>query len=412
MQINSQGNRHLKTIKSLAINSLTTVGLTIIGTNSLANDLDMTGELADRYLSVGGEIGYRSIVRDEDRLLEVDDYHEYGGTIEAKFSNLYSMYVSVTDAEPELNGSGDGIEYERYSFMLRRFSQEHSNNPGCCWRPFIGIGYSYSDVDYIDTENARSLSDESALAILGVGVHRRLGNYLLVETGIRLGIDLDNTTTEINPFVGLKAVLPIFQSNKAIMNIQSAGYQLQVPDAAPTESIEVLPVEPVELQVSENNLIDRDEDGVIDSLDQCLLTPFGALVDDKGCAKILKRPIRQDLELLFESNKTKIDATSFIEIKRISDVMKEFPTTRVTIIGHTDSVGDSEFNRILSLGRASSVKDVLINEFGISSNRIDIIGRGESEPKYENTTAENRRLNRRIEAVVETSYSVMQMRER
>ena len=392
MHIKLIENSEAVTIKSILKLYSFVIALILVGQFSYADELTMEKVLADRYLSIGGEVGYRSSFSNDDRLIDIDDYYDYGLSFEAKFSDLYSLYFLMTDAEPEINGSNDNIEYKGFSLMFRRFLKQDGTDPSCCWRPFFGIGYSYRDIEYISTVESRLLFDESDMGLLSVGIQRRLGHYFLIESGLRVGVDFEDSNAEINPFIGLKVVLPIYKARM----IQAADSQR----------------EPIIVDVVENSVLDQDEDGVLDSVDQCLLTPSGALVDEDGCAKVLNRTVRQDLEILFESNKAKVKPSSFSEIKRVGDVMKQFPATRVTIIGHTDSTGRSETNLILSLSRASGVRDVLINEFGIAPNRVEIVGRGETEPKYDNLTAENRRLNRRVEAVVETSYSIMQMRER
>jgi outer membrane protein OmpA-like peptidoglycan-associated protein len=78
------------------------------------------------------------------------------------------------------------------------------------------------------------------------------------------------------------------------------------------------------------------------------------------------------------------------------DELKLQPTLRIEIAGHTDDVGDSKQNQILSQKRAQSVVDYLISA-GLPRERIRAIGFGESKPIAPNTSEENRQLNRRIE---------------
>ena len=69
----------------------------------------------------------------------------------------------------------------------------------------------------------------------------------------------------------------------------------------------------------------------------------------------------------------------------------------VTIVGHTDSKGSEVYNEKLSLRRAVSVKEKLL-ELGLSPDRISgLEGRGELEPVASNETEEGRSQNRRIE---------------
>ena len=80
----------------------------------------------------------------------------------------------------------------------------------------------------------------------------------------------------------------------------------------------------------------------------------------------------------------------------IIDYMKKYPNKKIRIVGYTDNIGSEEYNKILSLNRAISVKNYFI-EKGISSNRLSVYGAGESHPIKSNETERGRLLNRRVE---------------
>lgn len=69
----------------------------------------------------------------------------------------------------------------------------------------------------------------------------------------------------------------------------------------------------------------------------------------------------------------------------------------VQIQGHTDNVGNSNYNKNLSLKRANAVKKALVS-LGVDESKITTIGYGEDLPKVPNTTMENKYKNRRVEA--------------
>ncbi|MFM2348483.1 MAG: hypothetical protein RL654_3236 [Pseudomonadota bacterium] len=71
-------------------------------------------------------------------------------------------------------------------------------------------------------------------------------------------------------------------------------------------------------------------------------------------------------------------------------------TMRVQIIGHTDSQGTDAVNNPLSLDRAASVRDYLVSQ-GVSATRISVDGKGERQPVADNSTADGRAKNRRVE---------------
>lgn len=71
-------------------------------------------------------------------------------------------------------------------------------------------------------------------------------------------------------------------------------------------------------------------------------------------------------------------------------------TTRVRVIGHTDSTGSDAINNPLSLDRAQSVRDYLAAK-GISPTRVETVGRGSHEPVADNGSETGRAQNRRVE---------------
>jgi outer membrane protein OmpA-like peptidoglycan-associated protein len=71
-------------------------------------------------------------------------------------------------------------------------------------------------------------------------------------------------------------------------------------------------------------------------------------------------------------------------------------TMHVEIVGHTDSQGSEAVNNPLSVERAASVRDYLVAQ-GVSATRISIDGKGERQPVADNSTAEGRARNRRVE---------------
>ena len=103
--------------------------------------------------------------------------------------------------------------------------------------------------------------------------------------------------------------------------------------------------------------------------------------------------------IYFDVNKDVVKAESFGTISEIAQTLKENPTVRIKIIGHTDSDGDDAKNLDLSRRRALSVKNTLVSQFGIDASRIQTDGKGETEPLAPNTTSESKAKNRRVEFI-------------
>jgi OmpA-OmpF porin, OOP family len=107
------------------------------------------------------------------------------------------------------------------------------------------------------------------------------------------------------------------------------------------------------------------------------------------------------LNVEFDTAKAVVKEKYNDEIKKVADFMKEFPNTNATIEGHTDNVGKEAYNQKLSDDRANSVRQYLIDKFGIDGSRITAAGYGFSRPIAGNDTAEGRQKNRRVVAVME-----------
>ncbi len=81
------------------------------------------------------------------------------------------------------------------------------------------------------------------------------------------------------------------------------------------------------------------------------------------------------------------------------DLMMSEEQVELTVIGHTDDVGEQETNAQLSLQRAQATADEFVRR-GIDVERLGVEGRGESEPIASNETDEGRRTNRRVEFLI------------
>ncbi len=147
-----------------------------------------------------------------------------------------------------------------------------------------------------------------------------------------------------------------------------------------------------------NGCPDSDDDGIIDPQDACPLL-FGYR-PNKGCPEI-DPTVRRALDVIFEnlifaSNSANIDATSLDDLDLLVTIMKEDPYLKLSIEGHTDNRGDSQYNLELSRLRAEAVKQHLIDG-GISVDRIRAIGYGQTRPIDTNETVKGRLKNRRVE---------------
>jgi outer membrane protein OmpA-like peptidoglycan-associated protein len=103
--------------------------------------------------------------------------------------------------------------------------------------------------------------------------------------------------------------------------------------------------------------------------------------------------------ILFDVNSDQLRAESYGTLKEVAGVLTENAALKVQIVGHTDSDGEDAANLDLSKRRAASVKTALVGEFKIDAARLDVDGKGESQPIDKNDTAAGKANNRRVEFI-------------
>ncbi len=100
--------------------------------------------------------------------------------------------------------------------------------------------------------------------------------------------------------------------------------------------------------------------------------------------------------ITFNTDNSSINDNFYEVLNSVTLVLEEFDQTLIAIAGHTDSVGSAAHNQNLSLQRAESVATYLKSK-KIPAARIEVIGFGETMPVADNSTAEGRAQNRRVE---------------
>ncbi|TSA29808.1 MAG: OmpA family protein [Verrucomicrobiaceae bacterium] len=103
--------------------------------------------------------------------------------------------------------------------------------------------------------------------------------------------------------------------------------------------------------------------------------------------------------ILFDFNKDTVKPESDPTLEQISALLKSEPSLRLLVVGHTDNVGEFEFNRELSTRRANAIVQVLVSRFGVDKSRLFPFGCSFASPAAPNTSEEGRAKNRRVELV-------------
>ncbi len=143
---------------------------------------------------------------------------------------------------------------------------------------------------------------------------------------------------------------------------------------------------------------DTDGDGVADKDDKC--PTVAGTVANNGCPEVsddtMKKLNDYGKTILFNSGKASFQKQTIPVLQAMTAILKEYPTAKFSLEGHTDSTGSEVSNQKLSEERAAAVKNFLI-ENGIDASRLSSKGFGESMPVDSNKTSKGKANNRRVE---------------
>ena len=324
-------------------------------------------------------IGYGYQMPDDDRGLENDAELKYFGLGYYLTEELmFELYGAEHDTETALSTKVDSSQ-----LGLKALYHFDTTRPGII--PYIALG-----LNEIKFEPENSDEESETGIMFGLG----LKTYFTERLSLRL--ELNNTRYEESHehdsqfWIGLSY---LFGGSGPAPAVEE---EAEEPAPAPAPAAPVAPAAPK----------DSDGDGVYDDADQCPNTPAGRKVDTRGCEQVLQEKVSIKLNVLFDTNKADIKPESAAEIKRVADFMTEYPTTKVVIEGHTDSVGSNELNKSLSERRAKAIADSLVRDHGIEAGRVSSVGYGEERPLADNASAEGRAQNRRVTAEIEETVVV------
>jgi outer membrane protein OmpA-like peptidoglycan-associated protein len=145
--------------------------------------------------------------------------------------------------------------------------------------------------------------------------------------------------------------------------------------------------------------VDTDKDGIPDRLDKCPDVP--GLPPD-GCPRkytlveVKKDRIAIKQQVHFDTARWKVLPDSFALLDQVVQVLKDYPAMRLSVEGHTDTVGAELMNMKLSQARAEAVAAFLQGK-GVAADRLEAVGYGPTKPVASNKTAAGRAQNRRTE---------------
>lgn len=142
---------------------------------------------------------------------------------------------------------------------------------------------------------------------------------------------------------------------------------------------------------------DTDRDGVNDEDDKCPneagpASNFGCPVIEQA---VIEKVNLAAKNIFFATGSSKLLPKSYASLNNVVKILNDNPSYRVDVSGHTDNVGTSEKNHVLSHDRANSVRAYIVSK-GIDESRITSEGYGFDQPIADNKTAAGRAQNRRV----------------
>ena len=139
--------------------------------------------------------------------------------------------------------------------------------------------------------------------------------------------------------------------------------------------------------------------GISDNLDLTGVGEYQEIKRDLYLVPIEVGAVVRLNNIFFETGKSELKNESFAELNRVITFLKENPNVKIELSGHTDNVGNEDFNKTLSQKRADAVLAYLVSN-GIEASRLVAKGYGMEKSVADNTTEEGKALNRRVEFTI------------
>lgn len=323
------------------------IGMSVCGTAIAQEAVD-----SGLTISVGGAYNMLDSVRNVDDSFAPEVGLGYRFNDRFSVEGNYSMYST----DHKVNGSSWDMDEYRLDAYFDLMPW------GGSLTPYIVAGASMLDMS-TDTE-----SHDDTRVNAGFGLRKALTPNLSVRGDLRAirSVDYDQTEGSVN--LGLTWTFG------------------SVAEPAVEEPVAVVEEEVV--VVEEPVILDGDKDGIADANDLCLSTLAGVAVNAMGCGQI-------ETLVLFEFDSADLRAEDLAIITQTGEFLQRNGNLNIKITGYTDNTGTENYNQELSMERAESVRQALIEEFGIDASRMELTGMGEADPAATNQTFEGREDNRR-----------------
>lgn len=279
----------------------------------------------------------------------------------------------------------------------------------------------------------QSMDDSFTLGNIGIGKHWNAGEKVKFITEIAALRDFGDDYTDYSVKLGLAITFgerassaPKDSDNDGVMDsrdqcpmtpmgvaVDATGCAIDADNDGVLNNLDQCPNTPAGVEVDARGcemMKDSDNDGVADANDQCADTPMGDKVDSTGCTVFDEEEVAITLRVLFDNESSVVKQPNDPEIQEFANFMKRFANTTAVIEGHTSAPGSEMYNMQLSQARADAFRDVLVQRYGIEPSRLETVGYGETQLLDKSGTAEAHRVNRRISVTVSGKVKVAEDR--
>ena len=295
--------------------------------------------------------------------LEPEDVGTPYAGIEYALNDNWAAELIFADSDTEFEDTNVDVDVTTWQLGMLYY-------PGSGYRRFLPyVAFGAGEIDF----DADQFDSVETTVNAGLGLRYMIGDRIGFRVETRAIHSLDEGDTDMLVSAGLNFWLGKVGSDEVAM------------------------AEPVAV-------MDSDGDGVPDDMDRCPDTAPGVRVDADGCDLPVVQVASVKLLVNFALDSTKVEERYFSDLAELAEFLNRFQDLEVDVEGHTDSTGAESYNQDLSQRRAQAVVDLLVNEHGISADRLQAKGYGESSPVATNDTAEGRAQNRRVMATLEVEY--------
>jgi len=381
--------------------SFTLAKRTLIGSLITATSSFSALALAQQQagFTITPSIGYYNM--DDDRNTKDDEAYSLG--LGYQFNNPWALEFVYVNADTSLSSSNTDVDVDQYRLdALYHLPTNNSLN----LTPYLAAGVGTADFSSPSTNNTQFNA--------GGGVKYALNDSLSLRADFRLLNDTEDNHMDHMTSVGLQMTFghSAPKATPVVVEAQEPAAEVMINEPVeettpePVEEIMVEPaVEPKPIAEPEP-MVEPEPIEEIPPTEPTLNEPVyaeGAEPSLSEQAAVVESQPPVTLNVQFGNNKTTVEQVFYPEIEKLATYLNENPSSTVVIEGHTDDSGTASYNQSVSEKRAEAIADVLISTFQISEKRVSAIGYGEEKPLFNNDTAQHRKANRRVTAVISSN---------